>query len=131
MKPLLRCIITVCSALLIAGCGSSSEAPAETEPDRTGKYQMSELYSEDGSDLTENLSELESLGKVITIELRDDGTGTYMIFDEEKEITWDETTITTNDETLPIEWDGTTLIIRSGAEDESRMIFLRVPDTQP
>ena len=83
-----------------------------------GDYKMTTLIYEDGEE--DNVEQLESLGLIVTLELREDGTGTIDIFGEINELTYNENNITLKGEkssyvfqnnTISIQQEGGTLIL--------------------
>ena len=115
-------------SLLLAGCGASSPQPEPTPLPAAGSYRLAELYNDSGASLNSELNELQSGGNTVILTLSEDGTGTYIIFEESEPVTWTETTLTFNGETLEMEWTPERLTVYSGGGTEGRMVF--VPEQQ-
>ena len=128
MKSVYFCPAVPALFLLLAGCGASSPAPEPTPLPAVGSYRLAELYNDSGASLNSELNELQSGGNTVILTLSEDGTGTYVIFEESEPVTWTETTLTFNGETLEMEWTPDRLTVYSGGGTEGRMVF--VPDQQ-
>ena len=115
-------------SLLLSGCGASSPKPEPTPLPAAGSYRLVELYDDSGTPLNSELSELQSGGNTVTLTLSEDGSGTYIIFDESEPVTWTETTLTFNGEILDMEWTPERLTVYSGGGTDGRMVF--VPEKQ-
>ena len=115
-------------SLLLSGCGASSPKPEPTPLPAAGSYRLVELYDDRGTPLNSELSELQSGGNTVTLTLSEDGSGTYIIFDESEPVTWTETTLTFNGEILDMEWTPERLTVYSGGGTDGRMVF--VPEKQ-
>lgn len=123
MKPILRILAALITALVLAACGSS--AASEPQPSITpATYQLNELYDDAGTSLNEKLARLEAEGSTVTLVLSEDGTGTCHLFDEEEAVTWNETSLTFLGETYTMEQAGETLTVHSGGGAEGRMVFV-------
>lgn len=111
--------------LLVSGCGSAGtpeQTAEETIP--AGNYILAELYDENGASLTDRITELEQLGRTITLQLNEDGTGTYTLFGDAQTVAWTNNDITIEGQTMPLEWNGQTITILSSGESQGRMVFV-------
>ena len=115
-------------SLLLSGCGASSPKPEPTPLPAAGSYRLTELYNDSGTSLNNELSELQAGGNTVILTLSEDGSGTYIIFDESEPVTWTETTLTFNGEILDMEWTPERLTVYSGGGTDGRMVF--VPEKQ-
>ena len=123
MKPILRILTVLITALVLTACGSS--AASEPEPQiAAGTYRLKELYDDEGTSLNDKLARLEAEGSTVTLVLAEDGTGTYHLFDETEAVTWNETSLTLFGETYTMEQTPEALTVHSGSGTEGRMVFV-------
>ena len=121
IKKLLVLGVIIAIILIIAiviGIKMLNESDNSSIKEMVGDYKMTTLIYEDGEE--ENAEQLESLGLTVTLELREDKTGTIDIFGETNEISYDEKDISLKGEkssyvfennTISIQQEGGTLIL--------------------
>jgi len=92
--------------------GESKGAPLAPEGGEAGFYLMTHSESDDPNNVIdpETLEMLKSMGLAMYIELREDGTGTFML-DDAYEITWGDGMLTLEDESVPYVIEGENLSI--------------------
>ena len=115
-RKLLTLILITVMVFSLAACKGSGKS----KPSPVGTYNISALV-EDGEETTaEELEILKEMGLDISLELKEDKTGTIQLFGEEIEITWDNDYINLEGESIPYTFDGTDLVIE---QEDSKMVF--------
>ena len=106
----------VCTALALAGCTKDTTYAA------AGTYKLVEIQSDDPEEAmtAEDIAILDAFGLSTTLELRSDGTATWTIVGVPVELTWENTTITLEEETIEFTVSGKTLTLADGG---SAMVF--------
>ncbi|MBQ9328595.1 MAG: hypothetical protein IJ225_08700 [Solobacterium sp.] len=127
MKQYLKLFLAGIMAAVLLACGNNTTASQEPTV-APGDYQLNELIDERGASLAEDLAVLQSLDQIVTIHLAEDGTGVLYMFDESSSLTWTESSLTIEGETLPLETKDGSLIIHSATDDESIMVFHPISD---
>lgn len=95
----------------------AAEAP---EPGAAGYYKLATITSE-GKE--ESMAEMEALGLIYYLVLREDGTGVLEMLGEGTDLTWTEREIIIENDPAPYTFDGSSVTIES---DDSRMVFVRL-----
>lgn len=96
-----------------------------------GYYELYEMSSGDESYSHEDLESLKSLGLNVTLELREDKTGTLSLFGEEMELTYDSKNMTVDGESTPYKVEDGKL---SMEQDGEKLVFEKAEkpeDTEP
>ncbi len=112
MKKIVALTLVLVMVLALAACGGGSSMSA------AGTWKLTGM-TKDGQDYSEYLS---MLGMEITMVLNDDGTGYMEAMGEKVDVTWDESGITSQGETISYTLDGDKLTFE---EDGSQMTFTR------
>ena len=128
-------IIPLFLSILLLGCSSPSSADtasgnAVAPRGTAGTYRMTELYNDKGESMNEKLQELAGQDQYIVLELQEDGTGQYHMFEETTDVTWTDASLTMNGETHTMTLDGDTLVITAGEESSGKMVFVRAEDSR-
>ncbi len=93
-----------------------------------GYYELYEMHSDDENYSYDDLQSLKSLGLIVTLELRDDKTGTLNLFGETMELTYDNSNMTVDGESAPynvedgkitMEQDGEKLVFQKADKEQS------------
>ena len=111
MKKIVALTLVLVMVLALCACGGGSKTAA-------GTWKLTGM-TQDGQDYSEYLS---MLGMEITMVLNEDGTGTMEAMGQKVDVTWDESGITSQGETIPYTLDGDKLTM---AQDGAEMIFTR------
>ncbi|MBR2675617.1 MAG: hypothetical protein IKE28_01715 [Solobacterium sp.] len=120
MRRLLYKIAVLGLLFSLAGCQKEKEPePLPIE----GTYKLTELVDSEGTDAGKLLANIQEEGEKVTMVLNDDGTGTLNIFDEPHSLTWTETEIVLEGQSLPMDWSPENLILHGGNEGTGRMVF--------
>lgn len=116
-----------------SGRDTEREAAPKSEPARgpdeiAGLYKLTEMITEDDGDLAEDLELMESLGLMVTMELRRDGTGSIDFYGEETdEFTWDGDAVYVDGETIPYTYENGVFTMR---DDSEMMRFARTTEEE-
>lgn len=81
-------------ALFITACGNTNQIPNEASDSSVGKYTLVS-YRVNGEET--DISVYTSKGVYSTLQLREDGTGTFDAFGTLAEFTWDKSSLTFDD----------------------------------
>ena len=113
--------ITVLGLLFsLAGCQNEKEPePLPVE----GTYKLTELVDSEGTDSGKLLANIQAEGEEVSMILNEDGTGTLYIFDEPHSLTWTETEIVLEGQSLPMDWTLENLTLHGGNEGNGKMVF--------
>lgn len=120
-------VIVAVVALIIAGYYAFSKV---TLPGKNiaGYYELYEMSSDDENYSHEDLEALKALGLSVTLELREDKTGTLELFGEEMELTYDggnmivdgeSAPYTVEDDKISMEQDGEKLVFQKTEKTEN------------
>ena len=109
------------AALALAACGGSGSDAAGTE-ELPGSYTLSAMVRDGEETPAEDIALLEEKGLDCSLTLEADGSGTLDLFGEEKELAWDEESITTGEKTYQYTLAEGQLVITDG---DSSLTFLR------
>ena len=109
MKIMLSALLIVSLLVCLVACGGS-KGPS-------GKYNLVSMES-DG--MTIDGDTLKSMGMEVTIEFKDDGTGTIDFMGESEDFTWKDGKMISDGEELPFDFSGDTVTIE---QDGAKMVF--------
>ena len=104
-KLIIGIIIAVCVLVLLVGSFFVINKFFMKDKKLEGYYEVYEMNSRGDDYSNDELENLKSLGLQITLELREDKTGTLKIFGDTIEVTYDDNRIKINDEDNPIKMD--------------------------
>ena len=90
-----------------------------------GTYKAIAMVSEDQSVDEATMKQLESAGMIFSLQMKEDGTGTVVIYGEESEFTWADGQITVEDNAVPFTLEDGVLTMES---DGTSMTFRKVSD---
>ena len=110
MKKIVALTLVLVMVLALCACGGSKTA--------AGTWKLTGM-TQDGQDYSEYLS---MLGMEITMVLNDDGTGYMEAMGEKVDVTWDDSTITHDGESINYSLSGDKMTFE---EDGAEMIFTR------
>lgn len=85
-----------------------------------GYYELYEMSSDDEDYSYEDLQNLKSLGLEVTLELRDDKTGTLNLFGETMDLTYDNKNMTVDGEYAPYKVDDNKITME---QDGQKLVF--------
>ena len=108
MKKIVALTLVLVMVLALCACGGSKTA--------AGTWKLTGM-TQNGQDYSDYIAFMQ-----ITMVLNDDGTGTMEAMGEKADVTWNESGITSQGETIPYTLDGDKLIM---AQDGTEMIFTR------
>ncbi len=115
----LICVVLIAvSALALSGCGNSNKKFDKKK--MAGTYELVEMSSGSETYSKEDLQTLKSYGLSITMEIKEDGTGSMSIYGESKEFTYDADNITVDGEKTPYTLDGNKITFE---QDDTKMVF--------
>lgn len=109
MKIMLSALLIVSLLACLVACGGS-KGPS-------GKYTLVSMEAE-GMSFDEDT--LKTLGMEITIEFKDDGTGSLDFMGETEEFTWKDGKMISDGEELSFDYSGNTVTIE---QDGAKMVF--------
>lgn len=129
MKKFLTAFLAIAMLFSLAVCGTAGaaglktgggELPAET----VGTYKLTGMSGEDGVSEDE-LSAMETLGLTATLTLAPDGTGVLDIFGETTDVTWDESSLTAEGESIGYTLTDGVLVL---SDDDLSLTFTKTSD---
>ena len=126
MKQLLNYCVVMMLAICLFGCTREEAAPQPTPVPLAGSYRLIQMVDQEGSDVTEDLEMLGDVGLTVTLELNEDGTGTMNMFSENADITWTETEIVMNGQSIPLTFEDGVLTLADTRGGKSILIFKAV-----
>lgn len=126
MKKLI-CVMLEALLILMLGACSCAKPQAEIGPEKVadqiqekqnadivGRYEITAVVTEGKETADEDLALLKDRGLNCTLDLNPDGTGTLDLFGEERDLTWDNETISTAEKTMPYTIQENQLILTDG-----------------
>jgi len=120
--------IIIAAVIVILAVGYFVFGKAISVKNLTGYYELYEMSSGDESYSHEDLESLKSLGLNVSLELREDKTGTLSLFGETMELTYDSKNMTVDGEAAPykvkdgkltMEQDGEKLVFEKTEKPEN------------
>lgn len=111
----LAIIAMMAGALALTGCGKKFD-----KKKMAGKYELVEMTSGSESYSKEDLDSLKAYGFTISMELKEDGTGTMTTYGEEQALTFDKDGITIDGDKAPYTFDKDKITVES---DGTKMVF--------
>lgn len=111
----LAVVAMMMGALALTGCGKKFD-----KKKMAGKYELVEMTSGSESYTKEDLESLKAYGFTITMELKDDGTGTMTTYGEEQKLTYDKDGITIDGDKASYTFENNKITVES---DGTKMVF--------
>ena len=117
--PIIAVIAVAFVVIISLGCilykiGSSGEKNI------VGYYELYEMSSNSRSYTNEQLKKLKELGLIVTLELREDKTGTIDLFGEKKDLTYDKKNMTIDGKSASYKIENEKIIME---DEENRLVF--------
>ena len=119
-------IIGVVAVLLIAGLVLFKTGFFGNK-DATGYYELYEMTTEDTSYSNEDLESLKKLGLKVSLELRNDKTGTIDLFGKTMEVTFDKKNLTIDGDNAPYKVENDKLSMEYQNE---KLVFQKATKTE-
>lgn len=111
----LAIIAMMAGALALTGCGKKFD-----KKKMAGKYELVEMSSGSETYSKEDLETLKTYGFTISMELKDDGTGTMNSYGEEQALTYDKDGITIDGDKASYTFENNKITVES---DGTKMVF--------
>ena len=124
-KKMVALLLIAVLVFALTAC-SGGGGGAASKPSPVGTYTLSGMEEDGEATSQEDLDLLASLGLTVTLDIKEDGTGSINLFGEEMEFTWDEDNIIVDGEKQAYTFDGTTFTMEnegtkmSFTKDESK-----------
>ena len=93
--------------------------------DLTGKYELIDMKANDNAISQSDIEKMKKLGLTVTLEMREDGTGTLNMFGEKKKLTYNEKKITVEGDSADYTFEDEKLTFKENGEE---MVFERVSE---
>lgn len=122
MQKLSKLLLMISLLLALSSCKpQTSEAEPEPSP-LVGEYKLVELVDAAGEDSSTLIDHVREQGYEVSLSLNEDGTGTMVMFTSAHDLTWTDTEIVINGDTMNLAYDQGTLTI-SGKDGPGKMVF--------
>lgn len=118
-------IIAAVVVLLVVGCAVFGKE--FIGKNLVGYYELFEMSSGDENYSHEDLESLKSLGLEVTLELREDKTGTLNLFGESMELTYDGKNMTVDGESAPYSFKDGKITME---QDGEKLVFEKTEKTE-
>ena len=120
-KKLVSLLLVALMVFTLVACSSSGGGSgAANKPSPVGKYVLTGMEENGEATSQEDLDLLKSLGLTVTMEIKEDGTGSMDLFGEALEFTWDADNIILEGEKQAYTFDGSKFTIEN---DGTKMEF--------
>ena len=122
MQKLSKLLLMISLLLPLSSCKPQT---SETEPEPSplvGEYKLVELVDAAGEDSSTLIDHVREQGYEVSLSLNEDGTGTMVMFTSAHDLTWTDTEVVINGDTMNLAYDQGTLTI-SGKDGSGKMIF--------
>ena len=122
MQKLSKLLLMISLLLPLSSCKpQTSEAEPEPSP-LVGEYKLVELVDAAGEDSSTLIDHVREQGYEVSLSLNEDGTGTMVMFTSAHDLTWTDTEVVINGDTMNLAYDQGTLTI-SGKDGLGKMVF--------
>ena len=122
MQKLSKLLLMISLLLPLSSCKpQTSEAEPKPSP-LVGEYKLVELVDAAGEDSSTLIDHVREQGYEVSLTLNEDGTGTMVMFTSTHDLTWTETEVVINGDTMNLAYDQGTLTI-SGKDGLGKMVF--------
>lgn len=122
MQKLYKLLFILLLVLPLTACKQSGAA-AKSEPSPLiGEYKLVELVDAEGNDSSTLIDNVREQGYEVTLSLKEDGTGTMIMFTSQHDIAWTETEMNINEDVMDLAYDQGTLTL-SSKEGAGKMVF--------
>ena len=122
MQKLSKLLLMISLLLPLSSCKPQTSV-AEPEPSPlVGEYKLVELVDAAGEDSSTLIDHVREQGYEVSLSLNEDGTGTMVMFTSAHDLTWTDTEVVINGDTMNLAYDQGTLTI-FGKDGPGKMVF--------